>query len=253
MNFGRLVGSLKTTGWLVAISTLLVLGCSASQKEVPEAIDGNKNPWGEQIETTFIPQENTAEQRSKAIEERNAYLQNPAGQINQVLLAIKEIEAQVDDGKIELYNLNDLSLGSRAREEEFMRSRLSGGVKVTQAPPYLQKILEIVIKNHPAADKAKAYQFKLLVCHGLESDCRGTFALSHGMISISLETLAFTESEAEIAAVFGHEVTHVVNEDTRHTLTVYGALGKRRLNELAIGEAYRRIPETESLKFKQET
>jgi len=78
------------------------------------------------------------------------------------------------------------------------------------ADPELESYLQAIARRLLATDGTDAESVHVRVIRGTESSA---FVLSNGSIYVTTALLASLNSEAEIAAIIGHEVTHYTNSD----------------------------------------
>src|SRR5579864_3177100 len=101
-------------------------------------------------------------------------------------------------------------------EEMRLGKQLAGNIGNLRPPDerasvYVNEVGQLLLSN--LRRPGIAYQF-----HLVESADVNAFALPGGQIFVTSGTLDFVESEAELAAVLGHEISHV---DLRHCVERY--------------------------------
>ncbi len=153
---------------------------------------------------------------SKKIAAKNHYLQDPFAALNAANEKFAEAQTLLENGKLELPSRKKVLEEANSAEIDLTQQAALFGAKITPAPDYLSVLFHVALANQPHRERSFQPNFRLFVCHGLESDCRGTYALSNGVIVISFEIIALAQNEAELVAILGHEIGHASNEDGRN-------------------------------------
>ena len=199
--------------WTTCLLLLLVF-INVNQTTAPEP--RMPDLWQSQDGTTHHRE--SIDQSSR---ERNAYLQDPLTYLARAKESLQILKEKDVSGKLELPSREQFLREQRLRESEFARN-----LNLKPAPQYIQKLFELVVDNYPINSGLKnLVTFNLRVCHGLEEDCGlwtgGTFAMPYGAVQLSLELIAFAQNEAELVGLMGHEISHIVHEDSRKYQGLY--------------------------------
>jgi len=118
---------------------------------------------------------------------------------------------------------DEMELGKRIE-----RAMLSESHQQTSIDPYLDAVGNSLARN--VSRKGIAYKF-----HLVESPEVNAFAVPGGQVFVTTAMLAFVRSEAELAGVLGHEISHI---DLRHCIGRYQyQLALERVGAGPVGEA----------------
>ncbi|HLX04940.1 MAG TPA: M48 family metalloprotease [Candidatus Binatus sp.] len=136
-----------------------------------------------------------------------------------------------------------------AHDETELGDRIASAIAAqygqTASAPYLTAVGDSLAQH--ATRKDISYKF-----HVIQSPEINAFAVPGGHVFITTGMLAFLHSEAELAGVLGHEISHI---DLRHCIDQYQyQLALRRVGAEPLGEVvdYARMPMTFSYSKYQE-
>ncbi len=147
-------------------------------------------------------------------EKEAEFYRDPKASIAKTRVAIEEAHERLKNGTLELSSPEeDIKTGDDLENVFYFRYGRSG-TQTTLPPPYLNRLFQLAIDNHPKKDMAHLFRFRLTICLGTEIKCGGTYALPNGTIVVSYQSISQTRNEAELVGLMGHEITHVLE---RHT------------------------------------
>jgi predicted Zn-dependent protease len=124
-----------------------------------------------------------------------------------------------------------------AHDETELGDRIAAGVGQSGFAPYLTAVGNSLAQH--TSRKGITYKF-----HVVQSADINAFAVPGGHVFVTTGMLAFLHSEAELAGVLGHEISHI---DLRHCIDQYQyQLALRRVGAEPLGEAvdFARLPMT---------
>ena len=124
-----------------------------------------------------------------------------------------------------------------AHDETDLGDRIAAGVGQSGFAPYLTAVGNSLAQH--TSGKGITYKF-----HVVQSADINAFAVPGGHVFVTTGMLAFLHSEAELAGVLGHEISHI---DLRHCIDQYQyQLALRRVGAEPLGEAvdFARLPMT---------
>jgi predicted Zn-dependent protease len=129
---------------------------------------------------------------------------------------------------VQLSKEQEIALGLEATPE--MAAQFGGEIRDAEMERYVEQVGQRVVKRSGAAKSGYEFDFHVLA----DPETVNAFALPGGQVFITLGLLRRLGSEAELAAVLGHEIGHVVGRHGAEHLAKAG-LTQSLVGAVAIG------------------
>lgn len=137
--------------------------------------------------------------------------------LNVMLLALAGCE-QTPTGRSQLALLPD-SMMADMGERAFAQMKRSGSLATSEAPARLvdcvaEQVIAAAERQYPQAERPASWEVRLF-----EDPTPNAFALPGGHIGVHTGLLQVAETPAQLAAILGHEVGHVLAEHGNERMT----------------------------------